>query len=79
MQVDIGERLIFPTRNGKKSLWAYLALWSSACLRAYMTEPTVSWEEVVDEAYEHKKLRYYNLAAKAEDRGWTVEVQRTLK
>ncbi|KAL7834876.1 hypothetical protein SRHO_G00291340 [Serrasalmus rhombeus] len=34
----------------------------------------VPWEEATDEAYERKRLRYSNLAAQAEERGWTVLV-----
>ncbi len=30
---------------------------------------------MIDEAYEHKKLRHSNLAVEAEDRGWRVKVR----
>ncbi len=37
-------------------------------------ELTVPWEEAIDEAFERKRLRYADLAAEAEDRGWKVNV-----
>ncbi|KAK7898520.1 hypothetical protein WMY93_019373 [Mugilogobius chulae] len=40
----------------------------------FIVELTVPWEEANDEAYERKKLRYSQLAAEAEERGWSVLV-----
>ncbi|XP_013770735.1 tomoregulin-1-like [Pundamilia nyererei] len=34
----------------------------------------VPWEEAIEETFERKKLRYANLAAEAEDRGWKIKV-----
>ncbi|KAL7834872.1 hypothetical protein SRHO_G00291190 [Serrasalmus rhombeus] len=51
-----------------------LVLWSNSCRRVYIIELTVPWEEAIDEAYERKRLRYSNLAAQAEERGWTMLV-----
>ncbi|MGH0151409.1 UNVERIFIED_CONTAM: hypothetical protein FKN15_019883 [Acipenser sinensis] len=37
---------------------------------------SMPWEDAVDEAYERKKLRYAQLAAQVEQRGWRVQVYR---
>ncbi|TWW81830.1 hypothetical protein D4764_01G0016450 [Takifugu flavidus] len=51
-----------------------LVLWSKSCRRVFIVELTVPWEEAIGEAYERKRLRYANLAAEAEGRGWSVKV-----
>ena len=43
-------------------------------MRVYFIELTVPWEELVAEAYERKKLRYVELGAEAEQRGWKVRI-----
>ena len=40
----------------------------------YFIELTVPWEDLVVEAYERKKLRYVELGAEAEQRGWKVRI-----
>ena len=70
MQVDLDRRLIFPPEIATTTLRPDLVLWSNNCKLVYIIELTVPWEDAVEEAYERKKLRYSNLAADAEDRGW---------
>ncbi|KAJ8353668.1 hypothetical protein SKAU_G00212350 [Synaphobranchus kaupii] len=41
----------------------------------FIVELTVPWEDAIDVAYERKKLRYANLAAEAEERGWDVKLR----
>ncbi|KAJ8333436.1 hypothetical protein SKAU_G00414440 [Synaphobranchus kaupii] len=52
-----------------------LVLWSNTWRRVFIVELTVPWEDAIDEAYERKKLRYANLAAEAEERGWDVKLR----
>ncbi|XP_063325341.1 uncharacterized protein LOC134624301 [Pelmatolapia mariae] len=78
MQVDLDQRLIFPTEIVTTTLRPDLVLWSNSQKLAYLIELMVPWEEAIEEAieetFERKKLRYANLAAEAEDRGWKIKV-----
>ncbi|KAJ8011633.1 hypothetical protein DPEC_G00060290 [Dallia pectoralis] len=40
----------------------------------YIIELTVPWEAAVEEAFERKSLKYTELAADAEQRGWKAKV-----
>ena len=51
-----------------------LILWSTSQKLLYITEITVPWESAVDEAYERKSLKYSDIAAEAEQRGWRTQV-----
>ena len=75
MQVDLDRRLVFPPEIAMTTLRPDLVLWSNTCKLVYIIELTVPWEDAVEEAYERKKLRYSNLAAEAEDRGWKARVR----
>ncbi|KAL4000609.1 polycystin 1L2 [Sarotherodon galilaeus] len=75
MQADLDESLIFPTEIVTTTLRPDLVLWFNSQKRAYVIELTVAWEEAIEEAFEHRKLRYANLAAEAEDRGWKIKVR----
>ncbi|KAL3976668.1 homeobox protein Meis3 [Sarotherodon galilaeus] len=75
MQVDLDQRLIFPTQIVITTLRPDLILWSNSQKLAYVIELMVPWEEAIEEAFERKKLRYANLAAEAEDRGWKIKVR----
>jgi len=44
-------------------------------MRVYFIKLTVPWEKLVAEAYERKKLRYVELGAEAEQRGWKVRIR----
>ncbi|TWW54580.1 hypothetical protein D4764_0274410 [Takifugu flavidus] len=74
MRVDLSQRLIFPSEVAVTNLRPDLVLWSKSCRRVFIVELTVPWEEAIGEAYERKRLRYANLAAEAEGRGWSVKV-----
>ena len=74
MRVDLSQRLIFPLEIAATNLRPDLVLWSKSVRRVYIVELTVPWEEAIDEAFERKRLRYANLAAEAEERGWNVKV-----
>lgn len=50
-------------------------LLSNSCCRVFIVELTVPWEEAIDEAHERKKLRNTNLAARAEDWDWRVQLR----
>ena len=50
-------------------------LWSPSLRKVFIIELTVPWEDSVDEAYERKHLRYAELAAEAQHRGWNTEVR----
>ncbi|TWW57325.1 hypothetical protein D4764_07G0000440 [Takifugu flavidus] len=74
MRVDLSQRLIFSSEVAVPNLRPDLVLWSKFCWRVFIVELTVPWEEAISEAYERKRLRYANLAAEAEERGWSVKV-----
>ena len=40
----------------------------------FIVELTVPWEAAVGEAYERKRLKYSDIATKAEQRGWRAQV-----
>ena len=40
----------------------------------FMVELTVPWEAAVGEAFERKQLKYADVAAEAEQRGWRTQV-----
>lgn len=74
MRVDLSQRLTFPPEIAATNLRPDLVLWSKSCRRVFIVELTVPWEDNIDEAFERKRLRYANLAADAEARGWNVKV-----
>ncbi|KAJ8347374.1 hypothetical protein SKAU_G00287750 [Synaphobranchus kaupii] len=75
MRIDLSQRLTFPSEITVTNLCPDLVLWSNSCRRVFIVELTVPWEDAIDEAYERKKLRYANLAAEAEERGWDVKLR----
>ena len=72
--VDLGTRLGFPADILETNLRPDLVLWSSSVHTLYIVELTVPWEDAVEEAYERKHLRYSELAASCEQRGWKTRV-----
>lgn len=74
MLVDIGPQLTFPLEIAATNLRPDLVLWSPSLKSVYIIELTVPWEGSVEEAYERKKLRYTELAAEAQQRGWNPRV-----
>lgn len=75
MLADIGRQLVFPREIATTTLRPDLVLWSPSLKKVYIIELTVPWEDAVDEAYERKHLRYAELAAEAQHRGWNAEVR----
>lgn len=73
MLVDIGQQLIFPAEIAATTLRPDLVLWSTSLRSVFIAELTVPWENAVEEAYERKKLRYTELAADAQQRGWKAK------
>ena len=74
MQVDLGGKLVVPQEIASTNLRYDIVLWSRSRMRVYFIELTVPWEALVAEAYERKKLRYVELGAEAEQRGWKVRI-----
>ena len=74
MQVDLGGKLLVPQEIAITKLRPDIVLWSRSRMKVYFIELTVPWEALVEEAYERKKLRYAELGAEAELRGWKVRV-----
>ena len=74
MQVDVGQRLSVPSEIAITNLRPDLLLWSNSQRMVYFIELTVPWEDNVEEAFERKKLRYTELAAQAEQRGWRAKI-----
>ena len=73
MRVDLSQRLTFPPKIAVTNLRPDLVLWSESSQRVFIVELTVPWEDTIEEAFERKRLRYANLAAEAEGRGWKRE------
>ena len=69
--VDSGRQLVFPTEIATTTLRPDLVLWSPCLKKVYIIKLTVPW----DEAYERKHLRYAELVAEAQHRGWNTEVR----
>ncbi|KAJ8362447.1 hypothetical protein AAFF_G00373990 [Aldrovandia affinis] len=74
MQVDLEQRLIFPPEIITTNLRPDLVLWSTSQKLLVIVELTVPWEAAVGEAYERKRLKYSDIAAEAEQRGWRAQV-----
>ena len=74
MQVDLGGKLVVPREIVSTNLRPDLVLWSASKRVVYFIELTVPWEDSVEEDYERKKLRYADLAAETEQRGWKARV-----
>ena len=72
--MDLSPRLYFPPEIATTNLRPDLVLWSSSTKKVYIVELTVPWEDAVEEAYERKSLKYAELAADAEQRGWKAKV-----
>ena len=75
MLADVGRQLVFPKEIATTTLRPDLVLWSPSQKKVFIIELTVPWEDAVDEAYERKHLRYAELAAEAQHRGWNAEVR----
>ena len=50
-------------------------MWSASIKLVYIIELTVPWECSVEEVYERKRLRYAELAADVQQRGWRAKVR----
>lgn len=70
MLVDLNQKLCFPLEIATTNLRPALVLWSALLRHVYKL--TVPWERSVDEAFEHKKLRYTELGANAKQQDWKV-------
>ena len=74
MQVDLDQRLTFPPEIITSNLRPDLVLWSTSQKSLFIVELTVPWEAAVGEAYESKRLKYFDLATEAEQCGWRAQV-----
>ncbi|KAJ8010190.1 hypothetical protein DPEC_G00072420 [Dallia pectoralis] len=74
MLADLGQQLNFPPEIAVTTLRPDLVLWSPSLKSVYIIELTVPWESSTEEAYERKKLRYTDLAADAQQRGWRAKI-----
>ncbi|KAJ8010150.1 hypothetical protein DPEC_G00071990 [Dallia pectoralis] len=74
MLADLGQQLNFPPEIAVTTLRPDLVLWSPSLKSVYIIELTVPWESSTEEAYELKKLRYTDLAADAQQRGWRAKI-----
>jgi hypothetical protein len=72
--VDLNQRLHFPIEIAVTNLRPDIVFWSPTLRTAFLVELTVPWEDSVEEAYERKRLKYSELAADAEQRGWKVRI-----
>ncbi|MDF4285595.1 hypothetical protein P3436_25190, partial [Vibrio parahaemolyticus] len=74
MEADLGGKLVVPQEIVSTSQRPDIVLWSVSQRIVYFIELTVPWEDSVEEAYERKKLRYADLRAEAEQRGWKTRI-----
>ena len=74
MQVDLDQKLVFPPEIITTNLRLGLVLWSTMQKSLFIVELTVRREAAVSEAYERKHLKYSDIAAEAEQRGWRAQV-----
>ena len=74
MQVDFGGKLVVPQEIVCTKQRPDIVLWSLSQQIVYFIELTVPFEDSVEEAYERKKLRYADLGAEAEQRGWKTRI-----
>lgn len=58
MLVDVGQLLTVPPEIVITNLRPDLVLWSNSQHRVYFVELTVPWEDVMEEAFERKRLCY---------------------
>ncbi len=72
--MDLGGKLVVPQEIAFTNLRPDIVFWSRSRIRVYFIELTVPWGDLVVEAYERKKLRYVELGAEAEQRGWKVRI-----
>lgn len=70
----MNQRLHFRSEIATTNLRQDHLLWSSSLHIVYIIELTVPWEAAVEEAFERKSLKYTELAADAEQRGWKSKV-----
>lgn len=63
MQVDLGQKHIFPPKILTASLRLDLVTWSTSQKIVLINELTVPWEA---EIFERKRLRYTDIAVKAD-------------
>ena len=79
LEVDLGERMVFPPEVAASELRPDLVVWSGGSRVVVLGELTVPWEENTEVAHEFKTRKYADLVACCETNGWethffTVEV-----
>ena len=70
MRVDLRTRLQFPEEIVHTTLRPDIVIWSTATKQVIMIELTIPWEERIEAAYERKKIKYDELRADCENKGW---------
>lgn len=65
---------MLPPERVATTLWLDMVLWSPTTKLAYVAELTVPWEDGVEEAYERKKNKYYDLVAEASQNRWKTSI-----
>jgi hypothetical protein len=74
MDADLKKALQFPHHIVQTQERPDLVMWSDSAKSVIIVELTVPWEENMEEAFERKKLRYENLRAECEEKGWKCQV-----
>ncbi|KAL7835526.1 hypothetical protein SRHO_G00278730 [Serrasalmus rhombeus] len=69
MRADLGNQLVFPTEITQTTLRPDVVMWSTAAKKVLIIELTIPWEEGMSVAYEHKRLKYSDLAAECREGG----------
>ncbi|KAL7888544.1 hypothetical protein AOLI_G00035180 [Acnodon oligacanthus] len=80
LQVEQDHYLIKAVSQGKQGAWTH---WEdtinkrsnfTAAKKVLIIELTIPWEEGMSVAYEHKRLKYSDLAAECREGGWIVTI-----
>ena len=64
----------FPSEISVTNKRSDIVIWSAKTKQAVLLESTVSWEEITEEAYERKNLKYQELVKDCQQNGWKIDL-----
>ncbi|VDI21699.1 Hypothetical predicted protein [Mytilus galloprovincialis] len=67
---DLKQKLQFPQQIAVTNQRPNIVIWSASTNQAILLEPTVPWEERIEDANERKRLKYQDLLEECRDNGW---------
>ena len=72
MVVDLKGRATFPTDIANTNQHPDIVIWSKTSKQAVIIEPTVPWEERIEEAHERKNTKYQEQVETCRENGWST-------